>query len=297
MSALCVMSASAVMSVMMIALAVVARTFAFDAAAVAFLVAVFMSALCVMSASAVMPVMMIALRSRIVLQRTVRKRLRRGVRGSLHAGIQFDIHLCKRFPSDRSDASADQYVRFCRFQEPGKRAVMDAVGIDDLFLYNLSVFDVVQLELFRLTEVLKDFSVLICDRDSHNIASFHCNCSVDLDRLIFTAAADDQKLFAVNERVGDLFPRAVVDRRDGGAGNAHSGCARLLRQPAAVQQLYRFKLVDGHPDGFRILCVVRRKAAIDRHLSDFSVFDRSRHTNSFLTYVDYYHTTINDICQ
>ena len=240
---------------------------------------------------------MIAMHVRIILQRARQKRLCRFICRTFLAGVQPDADLCDGCPSHCADPAAKQDVRFRRFQKAGKRAVMDAVRVNDLFVHDLPFLDVVQFELLRLAEMLENLSVLISDCDSHDGSSFPCNFLLHLKRFVCTAAADDQQLLSVHKHIRNLFPRAVVDRRNGGSGNVHPCRTFLLRQSAAVQKLDRLKLVNGHPDGFGVRNIVRRKAAIYRHLPDCSVFDRSRHRNSFLTYVCNYHTQVFAICQ
>lgn len=291
---------SAISLVMMLTFTVVTGTFSFNAAAVALFVTVLMTALMMMSAGmtfTVMLVVMIAARIRIILQRTRRKRLCRFIRRTFYAGVQPDTGFCDGCPSHRADPAAKQDVRFCRFQKTCKSAVMDAVGVNDLFVHDPSFLDVVQFELLRLAEMLENFSVLIGDCDSHDGSSFPCDFLLNFKRFIFTATADDQQLLSVNKHIRNLFPRAVINRRDGGSGNMHPCRTFLLRQSVAVQKLDRLKLVNGHPNGFGIRNIIRGKTAIYRHLPDFSVFDRSRHRISFLTYVYNYDTRVFVICQ
>lgn len=47
-----------------------------------------------------------------------------------------------------------------------------AIGIDDLLTDNPAILDIVELKLFRVSEMLEDFSVLVGNRDSHGITSF-----------------------------------------------------------------------------------------------------------------------------
>ena len=84
-----------------------------------------------------------------------------------------------------------------------------SVRRDDPFPDNLSVRHVVELELLRMSEMLKDFSVFIGDRDSHGILSFLRNL---IRNLVFqrVAPAPDAKLPAVNKGFGDLAAGVFV---------------------------------------------------------------------------------------
>ena len=234
--------------VMMLAFTVVAGAFSFDAAAVAFFVTVLMTVLVMMSAIshvmmpagmtfAVMLMVMIAVCVRIILQRARRKRLCRFIRRTFHPGVKPDPDLRNGCPAHCTDSAAKQHVRFCRFQKTCKSAMMDAVGVGDLFVYDLPFLDVVQFELLRLAEMLENFSVLIGDCDSHDGSSFQCNILLNLKRFIFAAAADDQQLLSVRKHIRNLFPRAVINRRDGGSGTMHPCRTFLLRQSVADTEI------------------------------------------------------------
>ena len=58
-----------------------------------------------------------------------------------------------------------------------------AIGFNDLLVHDGSVFHIVQLELLRMTEVLKDFPVLISDCNTHDKPSFLYWGALALHRL------------------------------------------------------------------------------------------------------------------
>ena len=115
---------------------------------------------------------MIALRIGIILERALRKRSGCCVRRTGHAAVELDARLCQCILSAHADAAADQGVHLRGFQETGQRAVPAAVGGHDLLRDDPPVLHVVQLELLRVAEMLKDLSVFIGDCDSHMIRSF-----------------------------------------------------------------------------------------------------------------------------
>ena len=76
-------------------------------------------------------------------------------------------HLCTA-----PDAAADQYFYIRVGQILCKGAVPLTVCTDHLFICYLSVFDIIDLELFRVSEMLEHISVIICYGYSHCICSF-----------------------------------------------------------------------------------------------------------------------------
>ena len=71
-----------------------------------------------------------------------------------------------------SDAAADQYVYIRIRQILCKGTVPLTVCSDYLFIRYLPVFDIIDLELFCVPEMLENISVIICYCYSHCICSF-----------------------------------------------------------------------------------------------------------------------------
>ena len=111
-----------------------------------------------------------------------------------------------------------------------------SVGVNNLLTYNFSIFDIVQLELFCMAKVLEDFSVFVCDCDSHGMCSFLNDFLIDLDRFKFTMSACDQQPFPVHKGVGNLFPCTVIDGRYRGPGNVHPGGTGFLGKAFIIQK-------------------------------------------------------------
>ena len=73
----------------------------------------------------------------------------------------------KRHARSFAHAAANQRV-YAQFPElPGQRAMPGAVALDDALGLNCAVFHIIELELPRVPEVLKDFSIVIGNRDTH----------------------------------------------------------------------------------------------------------------------------------
>ncbi len=146
----------------------------------------------------VVMVVMVALGIGIKHERTFSKRFCGFVCGALHSGVEPDPRVRKRHLRPHADAAADQGIRFYRLQETRKCAVSASVGINGLLIHDPAVFDVIELELLSVTEVLEDLSVFVCNCDSHAVCSFLDDCLIDPDRFVFKVPARDQQSFPVH---------------------------------------------------------------------------------------------------
>ena len=108
----------------------------------------------------------------VIGQRSGSQRLCRLVRVAGYTAIQLDACCCQRRLGAAADTAADQRVHVQRAQNACQCAVAAAVGIYHLGRYDLPVFRVVDLELLRVAKVLKNFSVFVSDRNSHDVFSF-----------------------------------------------------------------------------------------------------------------------------
>jgi hypothetical protein len=285
-------------SVMMAALMIF--TVVMAAAFIPMMVSALLSFAVVMTAFVTFSVMMtvvVALGVGIIFQRSIRKGFCGSIRRSLNACIKLDPGVGKRRLRTHTDASADQGVSLHRLQEPGKGAVTASVGIHDLLIHDLPLFNIVQLKLLGMAEVLEDFSVFVCDCDPHGICSFLNDFLIDLDRFKFTVSACDQQPFSVYQGVGYLFPRTVINGGYGGPGDVHPGGAGFLGKTLVIQKSQCLKFIHGHLDAFCGCDIVRREAAIDRKLFDPAASEWSWHRLSFLTYVRKNNKPDSDICQ
>ena len=234
----------------------------------------------------VMMAMVVALGIGVIFQSSFSEGSRRSIRRSLYTGIELNSCISKRHLSTHTDTSADQSISLYRLQEACKSSVTASIGINDLLIDDRSLFNIIQLELFGMTEVLEDFSVFICDCDSHDICSFLDDLLIDLDRFVFTVSACDQQPFPIHKGVSDLFSCAVIDGSYRGPGNVHPGCTDFLCKTFVIQKSQCLKFVHGHLNAFCGCDVIRRETAIDRKLLYSTASEWSWHKHSFLTYVN-----------
>lgn len=103
----------------------------------------------------------------IEFQRSLCQRLCRCVSGPFYTGVELDARVSQRHLRPHTDASADQGINLSRLKESGKGAVPVPVRFDYLLVYNVAFFGVIQLKMFGMSEMLKNFSVFIRNCNSH----------------------------------------------------------------------------------------------------------------------------------
>ena len=190
----------------------------------------------------------------------------RFVRAAGYAAVQADARLPERHLRAAADAAADQRIHAVGLQKARQRAMAAAVGIDDLRAPDRAVLHIVELELRGVAKVLEDAAVFIGDCNSHGVFSFRLlrGCALRArDRLRAMprtagmvgraaaqaiAAARDDKALAVDEAVGQLAARVLIDLGDRRAGNLHLGGALLVRKPLQIDQADRLERIHGHDD-------------------------------------------------
>ena len=291
---------AAVEAFSMMVSALVVFTVVLAAAFIAVVVTAFMAFAMVMPTVVTFSVMMVMVVTSgfgIVFQRSIRKGFRGSIRRSLNASVKLDPDIRKRRLRTHTNASADQGVSLHGLQEACKGAMAASVGINDLLIHDLTLINIIQLKLLGMTEVLEDFSVFVCDCDSHGICSFLNDFLIDLDRFKFTVSACDQQPFPVHKGVSDFFSRTVINGRYGCPGYVHPGGTGFLGKTFAIQKSQCLKFIHGHLDAFGGCDVIGREAAIDRKLFYSAASEWSWHKLSFLTYIINYNKPDNDISQ
>lgn len=232
-----------------------------------------------------MPVM-VTMGVRIIFQRSGGKSLCGFVRRSLYSGVERNARVRERHLGSHADTTADQGIYFGSLQKASQRTMATAIGIYNLFAGDFTGLDVIQFELFGMSEMLEDLSVLIRDCDSHSIVPFLHNGLINLYRLKCTAPTCYQQPLSMYERIRNFLPRAVVDCRNRGTCDIHLGSAGFLREALVIQKSQSFILIHRHSNNLGCRYIIRGEAAIDRHLSNSPASDWSCH--SYL---------LSDICQ
>ena len=81
---------------------------------------------------------------------------------SFGTGTQFNSTVCQRRLGSAADPAADQYIYCMAVQKRCKRAITASVRANDLTLYDPAIFHFVHFEFFSMSEMLENFSILIC---------------------------------------------------------------------------------------------------------------------------------------
>ena len=110
---------------------------------------------------------MIAVCLRIIRQFSLQQGGYRFVRVSVHAGIQRDPRLRERCLCACADTAADKDIRSRIAEQTRQSPVSPAVCADDPCSRYRTVPDLIDLELFRMSEVLEHFAVFIGYRYFH----------------------------------------------------------------------------------------------------------------------------------
>ncbi len=84
---------------------------------------------------------------------------------------QLDTCLGKSHLCAAANTSANEDIHAKIRKQSCQRAMAASVGVNDLCLYNDAVPDIIHLELFGVTEMLKDFSVFVGYCNFHLIVS------------------------------------------------------------------------------------------------------------------------------
>jgi len=86
---------------------------------------------------------------------------------AVYAAEKLNSCLSKSSLGTASDTAADENINAVHCQEACKSAVTASEGGDDFFSDDFIVGNVVNLELFSVTEMLKNLSVFIGNRNTH----------------------------------------------------------------------------------------------------------------------------------
>ncbi len=167
--------------------------------------AVVLAATAVFTASvilAVMMVMVVTFGIGIISKVTCNKALYRLVCISVDTAIELNACLGKCHLCAAANAAADQHIDIELGKKTGKCAMSASVGVDDLCRKNFIAFNGINLELLRVTEVLKNFTIAISYCDFHLMISFRFVFSLFKDFLNCTANRIAVKVTAITSAMG-----------------------------------------------------------------------------------------------
>ena len=151
---------------------------------------------------AVMMVMVVAFGIGIISKVPCNKALYRLVCISVDTAIELNACLGKCHLCAAANAAADQHIDIELGKKTGKCAMSASVGVDDLCRKNFIAFNGINLELLRVTEVLKNFTITISYCDFHLMISFRFVFSLFKDFLNCTANRIAVKVTAITSAIG-----------------------------------------------------------------------------------------------
>ena len=131
--------------------------------------------------------MMLTAYVRIKAERSFQVFRNRIVRAAADTAQKSDPRIRQRRLRACSDAAADQYVHLRPGKKPRQSSMTLPVCIDNLLLYDRSVFNVIQFKLRRMSEMLEHISILVSYCNPHFTCSFHPHGPLR-DRAVFPPA-------------------------------------------------------------------------------------------------------------
>ena len=165
--------------------------------------AVVITAAAVFSASvlpAVMMVMVVTFGIGIISKITCSKALCRLVCISVDTPIELNACLGKCHLCTAANAAADQHIYIELGKKSGQCTMSASIGIDYFSRENFISFDGINLKLFRMAEVLKNFTITISYCDFHLMISFRFRLFNDF--LNCTANRIAVKVTAITSAMG-----------------------------------------------------------------------------------------------
>ena len=99
----------------------------------------------------------------IIYQSTVDQCLDSFVSRARYAAVKSDSSLCQRILCATADATANQYIDTEIFQKSSQSAVTAPSSIFNGRREDFAVFDLINFEVFSVTEVLIDLPVFVSD--------------------------------------------------------------------------------------------------------------------------------------
>ena len=112
-------------------------------------------------------VVMVAADIGVIAQIAIQQCMHRCIRLAMDATVELDTRLGQCHLCTAADAAADQRVYAVLHQKSGQRTVTAAVGVHHISTDDFAIRSFINLELFRMAEVLKNLTILIGNCDFH----------------------------------------------------------------------------------------------------------------------------------
>ena len=129
----------------------------------------------VMFTMAMLLVVMAASYVGIEFQRTIEQILDGFIGTACNAAIEVNRSGRQGLLGSATDAAGNDGIDFLGLQETDQGTVALTIGVDDVSLDDLSIFDIIDLEFFRMAEMLEYIPIFI-----RNCYSYHNNFSSNL---------------------------------------------------------------------------------------------------------------------
>ena len=221
---------------------------------------------------AVLMVMVVTVNIGIVAQISVEQCAHRRVSVPADTAVELDARFGQSSLRTAADASANQSVHTVLHQEACQCAMTAAGGVNNFRMDDFAVRNFIKLELFGVTEMLKDLTVFLGNCNFHNgisfaffvgffcVGSLHPAAAAAVGCLLSSADAvvspGDVQRFPVDKTRCDLAPCAFVNLLHGRAGNVHLGGTLLVGSLLQVNQPNDLVFVQRQQDRLGILAPV-----------------------------------------
>ena len=129
----------------------------------------------VMFTMAMLLVVMAASYVGIEFQRTIEQILDGFIGTARNAAIEVNRSCRQGLLGSAADAAGNDGIDFLGLQETDQGTVALTIGVDDVSLDDMAIFDIIDLEFFRMAEMLEYIPIFI-----RNCYSYHNNFSSNL---------------------------------------------------------------------------------------------------------------------
>lgn len=104
----------------------------------------------------------------IEFQRTIEQILDGFIGTARDAAIEVDRGFCQGLFRSAADTAGNDGIDFLGLQETDQSTVALTIGVDDVSLDDMAIFDIIDLELCRMAEMLEYIPIFICNCYFHH---------------------------------------------------------------------------------------------------------------------------------